>query len=80
MSEKVTRKMIGVVSSNKMQKTVIVKVESVKVHPKYHKRYKITKKFPAHANEQYAVGDRVEIEESKPLSKTKNWVVTRKIT
>lgn len=73
------RKMIGTISSNKMNKTVVVKVESTKVHPKYQKRYKIYKKYPARAEGQFAVGDRVEIEESKPISKTVNWIVVRKL-
>ena len=78
--EKFSRKLVGVVSSDKMSKTVIVKVESTKVHPKYLKRYKVSKKFAAHSpNNEYKLGDRVEIEESKPLSRTKQWVVVRKI-
>ena len=73
------RKMTGVVHSNKMNKTVIVKVETIKVHPKYHKRFSIVKKYPAH-NEltDIKVGDRVVIEESKPISKTVHWVVISK--
>ncbi len=72
--------MIGIVASAKMNKTVVVKVSSVKVHPKYHKRYTVTKKYPAH-NElaDVAIGDKVEITESKPISKTVNWVVTKKV-
>ena len=70
----------GVVHSAKMTNTVIVKISEVKVHPKYHKRYTVTKKFAADtAGVAYAEGDKVEIKESRPLSKTKNWVVTRKI-
>ena len=72
--------LVGQVASNKMTNTVIVKVESVKVHPKYQKRYRVSKKYAADtAGQTYAVGDKVEIKESRPLSKTKNWVVTRKI-
>lgn len=76
--ETIKRKLIGTVTSNKMNKTVVVKVEVVKVHPKYHKRYKIFKKFPAHAEEVFAVGDKVVIEESKPYSKTVFWKVLSK--
>lgn len=73
-------KLVGTVSSNKMTNTVIVKIDQVKVHPKYQKRYRMTKKYAADtAGQQYAIGDKVEIMESKPISKTKNWVVTRKI-
>ena len=72
--------MVGTVSSNKMTNTVIVKVTSAKVHPKYHKRYTTSKKYAADtAGQMYAIGDKVEIKESRPLSKTKNWVVTRKV-
>ena len=77
--EKMKRQLTGTVASNKMTKTVIVKVESVKVHPKYHKRYTVTKKYPAHAEEALAIGDKVVIEESKPFSKTVNWQVVKKV-
>lgn len=74
------RTLIGTVDSAKMTKTVIVKVGSVKVHPKYHKRYEVMKRYPAH-NElaDIKVGDKVEIQESRPYSKTVNWIVTKKI-
>jgi len=77
--EKIKRQLVGIVTSNKMMKTVIVKVESVKVHPKYHKRYKVFKKFPAHADAEFAIGDKVVIEESKPYSKTVFWKVLSKV-
>jgi len=77
--DKIKRKLSGVVVSNKMHKTVIVKVELVKVHPKYHKRYKVFKKYPSR-NElpDVKIGDRVVIEESRPISKTVNWKVISK--
>jgi small subunit ribosomal protein S17 len=75
----IKRKLTGVVVSDKMNKTVIVKVEGIKVHPKYHKRYKVFKKYPARAEEKFAIGDRVVIEESKPISKTVHWRVVNKI-
>lgn len=76
---KVKRKLTGLITSDKMTNTVIVKVEVVKVHPKYHKRYRIFKKFAAHnPNNEFKAGERVVIQESKPLSKTKNWVVIGK--
>jgi small subunit ribosomal protein S17 len=73
--------LIGEVHSAKMNKTVIVRVGSVKVHPKYHKRYKVNKKYPAH-NElaDIKVGDKVEIVETRPISKTVNWEVVKKVT
>ena len=70
----------GIVVSDKMQKTVVVEVESMKEHPKYKRRYKMHKRFKAHdQNQEYHMGDKVVIEESKPISKDKNWVVLRKI-
>ena len=70
----------GIVVSDKMQKTVVVKVERIKEHPKYKRRYKVHKKYKAHDPAmQYHVGDKVVIEESKPISKDKNWVVIKKI-
>ncbi len=79
--DKVRRQLNGQIISNKMNQTVIVKVESVKVHPKYHKRYKVFKKYPAHVDgnsADYAIGDKVVIEEAKPYSKTVNWKVISK--
>jgi small subunit ribosomal protein S17 len=74
------RRLIGTVDKAKMTKTVVVRVTSVKVHPKYHKRFQVTKRYPAHNElEGIVAGDRVEIEESKPISKTVNWVVIKKI-
>jgi small subunit ribosomal protein S17 len=76
----IRRKLQGVVVSDKMQKTVIVKVDSVKTHPKYHKRYRVSKKFVAHSeNNEFHVGDKVVMEESVPRSRTKNWTVVKKI-
>ncbi|HTL39242.1 MAG TPA: 30S ribosomal protein S17 [Methylomirabilota bacterium] len=79
MENKIRRKLTGLVVSAKMTKTVIVKVDSIRVHPKYHKRYTVSKKYPSHAEEEYKVGDRVVIEESRPYSKTVNWKVINKI-
>jgi small subunit ribosomal protein S17 len=70
----------GIVVSDKMQKTVVVKVERIVEHPKYRRKYKVHKKFKAHdQNQEYHVGDVVIMEESKPISKDKNWVVIKKI-
>lgn len=71
----------GTVTSDKMTKTVVVEVSSVKEHPIYKKKYKVTTKFKAHdESSQYHIGDLVEITESRPLSRTKRWVATRKLT
>ena len=70
------RTKIGVVVSNKMEKTVVVAVENVVKHGMYQKYVKRTSKFLAHAeNNDVAVGDRVIIEETRPLSKRKRWNV-----
>jgi len=65
----------GVVVSNKMQKTVVVAVENLVKHGMYQKYIKRTSKFLAHAENTLNVGDRVVIEESRPLSKRKRWAV-----
>jgi small subunit ribosomal protein S17 len=66
----------GVVVSNKMQKTVVVAVENVVMHPMYQKYIRRTSKFLAHSETNNCnVGDRVVIEETRPLSKRKRWNV-----
>jgi small subunit ribosomal protein S17 len=69
------RTKVGVVVSNKMQKTVVVAVENLVQHKMYQKYIKRTSKFLAHANDPLNVGDRVVIEETRPLSKRKRWNV-----
>ncbi len=74
------RKLLGTVTSNKMDKTVTVEVIRLKVDDKYKKYVRVRKKYKAHDEDnEYRVGDRVEIEESRPLSRTKRWVVSRLI-
>lgn len=69
-------KKIGKVTSNKMDKTVIVAVDYRRQHPLYRKTMTRTHAFAAHdADNSCEIGDLVEIEESRPLSKTKRWVV-----
>ncbi len=68
----------GVVVSNKMTKTVVVKVESVKEHPKYKRHYLTHKKYKAHLAEGSCnVGDKVTIEECRPISRDKKWKVVK---
>ncbi|MFH1246499.1 MAG: 30S ribosomal protein S17 [Candidatus Liptonbacteria bacterium] len=70
------RKLIGVVVSDKMQKTCVVAVSRLKKHPKYLKYYKVTAKFKVHdENNDAKTGDKVVIEESRPLSKDKRWTL-----
>jgi small subunit ribosomal protein S17 len=67
---------VGVVVSNKMEKTVVVAVENIMKHPVYQKYVKRTNKFMAHDEESSCnIGDRVVIEETRPLSKRKRWNV-----
>ena len=74
------KKLTGIVVSDKMTKTVVVNVERVKEHPKYKRRYKIHKKYKAHDEKQeYHVGDKVVIEETRPISKDKHFIVIKKI-
>jgi small subunit ribosomal protein S17 len=62
-----------------MVKTIVVAVTQIKTHPKYLKQYRVTKKFKAHdENREFHVGDKVSIIESRPLSKTKRWIVLKK--
>jgi len=73
---KVCRRFSGVVISNKMTKTIVVRVDSVKVHPKYHKRYKVSQKYKVHDEKnQFKPGDKVQFVECRPLSKDKRWRV-----
>ena len=73
---KLKRTLTGRVVSNKMDKTVTVLVERLVKHPLYGKMVRKSNKYHAHdENNQYAEGDLVVIEETRPLSKTKNWVV-----
>lgn len=70
------KEFVGVVVSDKMDKTVVVAVERRMAHPLYGKQIKKTKKFHAHDEENRCkVGDVVRIRESRPLSKLKRWVV-----
>jgi small subunit ribosomal protein S17 len=70
----------GKIISDKMQKTIVVRVETIKVHPKYKKRFKAHKNFKAdNSNNEYHIGDNVIIEETVPMSKNKKWKVVGKI-
>ena len=72
---------VGRVVSNKMQKTIVVAVESLKKHRIYKKTYKVTRKFKAHDETNEAnIGDIVRIEETRPLSKDKRWKLVEILT
>ena len=71
------KRLVGIVISDKMDKTVIVEVTTTKRHPVYGKVMRVRKKFKAHdENNEAQMGDRVEIIESKPISRHKRFVVT----
>lgn len=79
-SPHIQRKLQGTVVSDKMDKTVVVRVERTKIHPKYHKRFIRSKKYLAHdPKNEYHVGDVVVIEAMRPLSARKRWKVNRKV-
>lgn len=68
------RRLKGVVVSDKMDKTAVVKVDRTVLHSKYLKRFTKSKRYKAHDEENKAkVGDKVTIEECRPLSKDKSW-------
>lgn len=75
---KVTRTLVGRIVSDKRSKTVTVLVERRAKHALYGKIVATSRKYHAHDEKgEYKLGDVVEITESKPISKTKNWVATR---
>ncbi|MGB9608905.1 MAG: 30S ribosomal protein S17 [Minisyncoccia bacterium] len=77
---KKNKKLKGVVVSDKMNKTRVVLVERFKKHPKYLKYFKVSKKFKAHdENNEYKIGDKVIIQETRPISKEKRWKIISKI-
>lgn len=70
------RKLKGTIVSKKMQKTVVVRVDQMKMHAKYRKQYKVSSRFKAHdETNEYRMGDVVMIQETKPISKEKRWKV-----
>jgi small subunit ribosomal protein S17 len=80
-SPKINRKqqLTGLVVSDRMDKTVVVKVDIRKTHAKYKKGYTLSRKFKAHDEENaYHIGDRVVIESIKPKSKEKRFAVIKK--
>lgn len=75
------KELTGIIVSDKMQKTVVVKVERIKEHPKYKRRYKVHKSYKAHVETgEYQIGDKVVIRETKPISKDKKWEVISKLS
>lgn len=76
-TQAVRRSLIGRVTSNKMMKTVTVLIERRERHPLYGKYLVQSRKVHAHAEEPVSEGDLVEVQECRPISKTKTWSVVR---
>lgn len=74
------RKLIGMVTSDIQDKTITVAVNRSVTHPLYGKRYSVTKKFAVHDEDNKAhIGDKVEIVETRPISKHKSWMLSQVI-
>jgi len=70
------RSVVGLVTSSKMNKSIVVNVERREKHPVYKKYIRLSKRYHAHdETEQCGVGDRVRLIETRPVSKTKRWAV-----
>jgi small subunit ribosomal protein S17 len=80
VNHKKFRKFEGIVTADKMDKTVVVKINRLVMHPKYKKRYVTSRKYKCHdAKNQYKVGDKVAFVECRPYSKDKRWRVVKMI-
>ena len=74
----IRKKFSGVVVSDKNDKTIVVKVETVKIHPKYKKRYTVSRKYKVHDEKnEFRAGDKVTFVECRPLSRDKRWRVVK---
>lgn len=74
----ISKKFSGVVVSDKSDKTIVVKVETVKIHPKYKKRYTVSRKYKVHDEKnEFVTGDKVTFIECRPLSRDKRWRVVK---
>ena len=79
MDTKQIRKIQGTVVSDAMQKTRVIEVAQIKLHPTYLKQYTIHRRFKAHDEKnEYKKGDVVTIEQTRPLSKEKRWTIISK--
>jgi len=74
--KKIRRVFTGTVVSDKMDKTIVVKVDRTRIHPRYKKRYTVSKRYKVHDEQnKYKIGDKVFFMECRPLSKDKKWRV-----
>ena len=72
----IKKKFQGMVVSDKMDKTIVVRIDRVKVHPKYKKRYTVSKRYKVHDEKnKFKEGDKASFVECRPLSKDKRWRV-----
>lgn len=72
------RKLVGRVTSDKMDKTIVVETRRIKLDPVYKKYIRVRQRYKAHdENNEYRIGDLVEIMEHRPLSKEKRWKAVR---
>ncbi len=79
-SKQIKRTFKGVVVSDKMNKTVVVAVKILKTHPRYKKRYVVVKRYKVHDEKNGCqVGDKVVVQECRPISKEKRWRVVKVI-
>ncbi len=75
-NKKNVRRFEGVVVSDKQDKTLVVEVENVRLHPKYKKRYTVSKRYKVHDDKnKFREGDQVTFAECRPISKEKRWRV-----
>lgn len=75
-TKKIGRRLEGTVVSNKMQKTIVVRVERKKKHPKYGKYFTVSKKYKVHCEDPgIKVGDKIIFKECRPMSRTKRWII-----
>lgn len=80
-TEKKVKIIRGEVVSDSMDKTVVINASRIKTHNLYHKKFTLNKKYKAHdENNEFRIGDIVEIAPSKPFSKDKNYIVINKIS
>jgi len=78
---KISKKFQGIEVSDKMDKTIVVKVDRVKRHPKYHKSFLVSKQYKVHdERNQFKDGDQVVFVECRPLSKDKRWRVLYEVS
>ncbi len=78
--KKITRRFQGTIVSNKMKDTAVVSIVSKKVHSKYKKAYKSTRRFNCHNQDnKFKLGETVIFEECRPMSKTKRWRILSKV-